>query len=984
MNRKSLIPVIGCVSVFLLLSTNLLSAQNMPVTAEKSASAVVKTTDQPVCKVQRFYRYNKDRKPAREIMLYLKDPKLFGKCTLEIVCLGKKEVTTVDIKEGTDSLAALLPFGAGVKSDCEAKFTLRCGDKELSGSITVPALRQWIVYIYPHSHVDIGYTNTHENVETIHERNLLYGIELAKKTANYPRDARYLWNPEVLWPVERYLKKATPQQKEYIIDAVKKGYLHLDASYVNTNTSMAADEEMFEFLGHAREFERLTGKKIETYVQVDVPGMSWGIVPVAAKQGVKYIFAMNNGSDRVGRSTELSFKPFWWMGPDGKSKVLFLQPGSYVPGERAKGHDYWPKMLGQTDTAKLLKVVKTDHPRENFVDKYLAEKLPELEKSDYYPYDIFAMSWAMADNTPIDADLPDAVKSWNEDYAYPHLVIASATQIMGAFDKKYGDQLPVLSGDFTETWTDGLGSAAKQSGMNRNSKERLIQDETLWTMLHPGESAPRSEIKEAWRNVSMGTEHTWCYFDPSKQPITNDILKIKFGFFQQAEVASRLLMSKALAPVAREKSSGIGVFNTLSWSHTGLVRVDAKQSGHFGGVKDNEGNMVESQRLSTGELVFLAKDVPAFGSKTYVLQNEQNKATGHLAKGNVLDNGIVKVVIDPQTGDISSLAYGQDEFVDRKNGSNLNNYRYLHGGDSPEKASGTSTVKISIKENGPLFASVLIESQAEGCNSLTREVTIIAGQPYIEIENVVDKQAILKKEGIHFGFAFNIDNPTTHADIPWGVMQIDKDQLYAANLNWIGFQRWLDISNNKKGVTWCSLDAPVFEVGNITANILGSATNSPKWIKKLDPSATIYSWALNNHWHTNFPLSQEGKITFRYRVWPHSSGYNAGLANRFGLEQAQPLIVSPVKGNIQSKPVVALTGSANISISILKTDSTGNSTIVRLRSVSDKDEMAKLSWPVRRPASIHVCDQGEEAEKLKIGNGVTVPAMGSVTLRVEW
>ncbi len=31
------------------------------------------------------------------------------------------------------------------------------------------------------------------------------------------------------------------------------------------------------------------------------------------------------------------------------------------------------------------------------------------------------MTWCMADNTPVDADLPDAVKSWNEEYAYPHL-----------------------------------------------------------------------------------------------------------------------------------------------------------------------------------------------------------------------------------------------------------------------------------------------------------------------------------------------------------------------------------------------------------------------------------------------------------------------------------------------------------------------------------------------------------------------------------
>ena len=266
------------------------------------------------------------------------------------------------------------------------------------------------------------------------------------KQKGIPKDARYLWNPEVLWPVERYLLNATQSEKEMIRDAVKKGYLHLDAGYIHTNTSAAADEELFEFFRQCRVMEEFTGEKIKTLVQVDIPGMSWGVVPVASKHGIKYCFALNNGSDRVGLSTDLSFKPFWWVGPDGKSKILFLQPGSYNPGALLKGFNYWPLMAGQTDTSKLLRIVKTDNPRANFIDKYLDQKLPELEQSDYYPYDIFAMSWAMADNTPIDADLPDAVKSWNEDYAFPHLVIASATEIMSTFEKKYGDRLPCLQG----------------------------------------------------------------------------------------------------------------------------------------------------------------------------------------------------------------------------------------------------------------------------------------------------------------------------------------------------------------------------------------------------------------------------------------------------------------------------------------------------------------------------------------------------------
>lgn len=934
--------------------------------------------------VQPFYRHRPDGKSGREILLKFIGPAFSGKGTIETECSGVKESIILDIEKGLDTFRLLLPSSAGVESSCTVNITLRSAGNQISCSVLVPPKRQWTVYIYPHSHVDIGYTNTQENVEIIHKRNLLYGIDLARKTADYPEDSRYLWNPEVLWPVERYLSKASPGEKEMIRDAVRKGYLHLDAGYIHTNTSSAADEELFEFFRQCRFMEEFTGTKIKTLVQVDIPGMSWGIVPVASKLGIKYCFALNNGSDRVGLSTDLSFKPFWWIGPDGKSRILFLQPGSYNPGALLKGFSYWPLMAGQTDTSKLLRIVKTDNPRANFIDKYLDQKLPELEQSDYYPYNIFAMSWAMADNTPIDADLPDAVKSWNEDYAFPHLVIASATEIMKAFEEKYGDRLPVYRGDFTEYWTDGLGTAAKQTGMNRSSKERLIRAETLWSMINYSLPVPGDAFNEAWRNVIMGTEHTWCYMDPSKQPITNNILAVKFGFFQNADEQSKALELKALSSVTDTSSPFIGVFNTLQWTRGGLIIIPASRSHKFNSVADPEGKPVLSQRLSTGELAFMATDIPSFGSKKYLMKPAIPAGKTTLAAGHTLDNGIVRVDIDTESGDIESITRGSAEFVDQVSGASVNSYRYLHGDDSPEKASGTKNAKISIRENGPLLATIRIESEAEGCNSLIRDITIISGLPYIEISNIVDKKAVEEKEGVHFGFGFKIPDPVTHADIPWGIIELEKDQLPAGNRNWIAFQRWLDISGSDRGITFCSLDAPVFESGNITANILGAATNSLKWIRKLEPASVIYSWALNNHWHTNFPLSQEGKIQFRYRILPHNSVYDPATSNRFGLEQAQPLVASPVRAGFRDIHSLLRQENNNVAVTILRNEVDGTTTMLRLRSVSGKDEKVKLDWPDRKPVSVIINDETDSSVKMETSGEVIVPANGFVTLGIRW
>ena len=73
---------------------------------------------------------------------------------------------------------------------------------------------------------------------------------------------------------------------------------------------------------------------------------------------------------------------------------------------------------------------------------------------------------------------------------------------MFMIEEKYGKDLPVVKGDYTEYWTDGLGTAARLTAMNRNAKERVSQAETLWSMLADGHAAPRDEMDEAWRYIT--------------------------------------------------------------------------------------------------------------------------------------------------------------------------------------------------------------------------------------------------------------------------------------------------------------------------------------------------------------------------------------------------------------------------------------------------------------------------------------------------
>jgi len=949
-----------------------------------------KLIDDFECQIQPVYRTRTDGKPGREIILNFTGKKLFNEAKVVIQVEGKEEVTKIPpLADGRSSYSILLPAGVGVKQDAEVILTLWQGNRELKKKIKIPAFRYWTVYIYSHSHVDIGYTNTQVNVEILHKRNIEEGIKLGEATKDYPDGARSRWNPEVTWPLERYWYTATPGQKDRVVEAIRKGYLCIDASYLNLNTSVCSDEEMFQVFRFSREMQKLTGIPMNVFQQVDIPGMSWGLIPVMAQQGVRYIMSWPNYV-RSGYCHNLDEKPFWWVGPDGKSKVLFFQPGVYGnSGSMTKGRETGRPWFGQRDPDKVPSVIKTGSANVNFLDALVKHEHPDN------PYDFYVVSWSLWDNCPIDADIPDAVKAWNEEYAYPHLVIAGGSEIMQMIEKKYGDQLPVVKGDFSEYWTDGLGTAARLTSINRNAKEKLVQAETLWTMLHPGSSVPRADFDEAWRYIALGSEHTWCAENPNEPFFQDAIWKVKQSYFREAEDRTQTLLDEAVAPATDRSSGGLGpacgpanggitVFNTHSWNHGGLVTLSKAESSTGDRVIDDQGKDIMAQRLSTGELAFLASDVPAFGSRHYrVIAGKCPLTEGCMLNGKTIDNRQLNVTIDSATGNITQLIQvpSGHNFADVKANGGINTFRWMPG-DS-DNARADSLVSISTVESGPLIVELQISSKATGCRAVTRSVRLVYGQPFVEISNVVDKLPLIAKDGIHFGFGFNIPDGITRVDIPWGVMEVEKDQLPTANRNWLTMQRWLDVSNEAEGITWCSLDAPLFEYGAMTANQTGDWSGERKpWLKKLDRSSVIYSWVMNNHWFTNFPLTQDGQVTFRYRIMPHGK-YDVAMANRFGMEQAQPLLHVAANANAIFHPLIAVEGSPAITVSILKSTDNGKAVIIRLRSVSDADEKVRLFWPAGNPKCLNLCEIEEEPGK-KVDDEVMVPANGLLTIKAAW
>ena len=187
------------------------------------------------------------------------------------------------------------------------------------------------------------------------------------------------------------------------------------------------------------------------------------------------------------------------------------------------------------------------------------------------------------------------------------------------------------------------------------------------------------------------------------------------------------------------------------------------------------------------------------------------------------------------------------------------------------------------------------------------------------------------KEAIYFAFPFAIADPAFEYEGQSGTVNPARDELPGGNREWYTVGHWMRVSGSGISAAVIPLDSPLAAFGDINRGL---------WPKTFAPrSATLFSYVINNYWHTNFPRVQEGDFTFRYVV---TSGSQLGPAelSRMGREALTPLEagqlkendkVEPSRGSLPAAPSSFLEiDSDGVEIEALKPAEDGEGCILRL------------------------------------------------------
>ncbi len=897
--------------------------------------------------------------------------------SLEARLGGKPQIKSLGkVKKGKATFQVNIPDIAEPK---QIEFILKAKGKVQSRSkSTWKPKRHWEVYFVPITHHDLGYTDTIENVLNLYSGFYDDVLRFCEETDDWPEESKYRYTLEGIWSIQHFMENRPKEVLDKLGKYIKNGRIEVGALFGNEIDTLCSHEQLIRLMYPSFRLKRKYDAQILTGSITDVPGLSWGLPTVLAGADVKYFFAGLPTYFEWGRSDIHTFwdesailrhgRPdaFRWQSPDGETVLVYYQ-GSYGFFNAVTGpHTY----------------------------KYVMDNLPgmlEAMEKKGTPFNVARYIHNGVDNYPPDVKISHIVKEWNNRWAFPKLIVATNSMFFEELEKQCED-VRTFRGELPHTdYVVGAISTAKETTINRLTHDRLHAAEKFATVasLASDYVYPAEKIRQAYDNVLLYDEHTWGKDYPAGK-LQDWAWNEKSHYAYKAAGLTEPILSRSLDKIAnkielKEKGRHIVIFNPLSFKRTDVVRLnrfDTKEPFEVINVETGQKVPYQIVELKSPqapvpyaayhyargqfenkelfELVFIARDVPSFGYKTYRLSPIKKAITPVsrvVVKENGLENRFFKVKIDPQTGAVESIFDKElsRELVDKKAPHKLNQFvaKWVQTG----KQEVAKKAKIQKGQNGPVYGSIVVSGQGAGCPQITQEIILYEKIKRIDFANRILKDSTPLLE-FYFAFPFKTTGkPDFRFEGTNSVIKPIRDQFPGSNSNYYAVQHWADVSDGKAGITLSCVDSHLLEFGGLWPCYVSQAHHGvtpPDFGREFVKESQItkghmYSFILNSNFRTNFQPVQQGDMLFRYSITTHKNGWKEGNCHDFGWAICNPLI--PVEmhgkkqGTLERTMSFCQVDKPNVFLLTLKRAEDGDGIIVRLIETEGKDATATLSIP---------------------------------------
>ncbi|MGA2535166.1 MAG: glycoside hydrolase family 38 C-terminal domain-containing protein [Terracidiphilus sp.] len=880
------------------------------------------------------------------------------------------DTATLEKATGAVDLAAL-------DAKDQAKFDGSLKQAQSTLETLKPMLRQATLHLTGNSHIDAAWLWPWTETVDVVKRTFGTALQLMNEYPDYTyTQSAAQYNA---WIADKY-----PQMNEEIKRRIKEGRWEVvGGMWVEPDLNMPDGEaQVRSILVGKRWFQKEYGVDVRIGWNPDSFGYTWQLPQIYKRSGIDYFVTQKMTWNDT---NQLPFKLFWWESPDG-SKVL-----TYFP------HDYANDNLNPVRLSADLATAR--------------ERAPGMEEM----MDLYGIG--DHGGGPTRAILDEGVHWAQPDKVIPKMQFGTAQSYFSSIEKKIAADSPVW--DYASiakgykppatpadgqvaipTWKTEMyfeyhrGVMTTQANHKRNirdSEEQAINAEKAASLAWlQGQPYPGDALTDAWKKITFNDFHDLAagsgigiiYKEAQK-----DYDDVRWS---TNEISQRSIKTLA-AGIDTHVPGGVPVLvtNSLAWERSGPVTVDVQMpSAAEGGVTvlDASNKVVPSQVLKSDAktnsytLLLRVSNVPSLGYKVlHVVAGSKSFASDLKAEGLTLENSMLKVTVDGQTGCITSLFDKQTKFEALAPGACGNQLQTFK--DTPKDYDAwnidpgtldhfTSIDKadsVELVEKGPLRAAIRVTHTWQS-SKFVQDITLDAGADQVNVVNDFDwhETHVLLKAA--FPLAATSDKATY--EVPYGSIQ----RFTTRNNSWEQAQfevpalRWADLGDGQHGFSLINNSKYGYDDKDNVLRL--SLLRSPTWP---DPEAD------RGHHH------------FTYALYPHGGDWKQALTVRHGYEYNYRLGAQQVEAHTGSMPAefaYVTVKPENVVLTAMKKAEDANALIIRVYEWAGKSGDVEFHVPKgATEATVTNLMEKPEGEALKVsGDTVTAPIhpFEILTVRVSY
>jgi alpha-mannosidase len=745
-----------------------------------------------------------------------------------------------------------------------------------------------------------------------------------------------------------WVEKDRPQLFDKIQDTVKAGNWDVvGGMWAEPDCNVPSGESFIrQVLFGQRYFREKFGKTAWLGWNPDSFGYNWNMPQMYSKAGIKaFITQKIHWND----TTAFPYNLFWWEAPDGSRILTYFPPGSYTE---------------RVDPDRLVEQVMQFEYGTGFREVLV---LFGIGNHGGGPNREMLLRAEMLKRQPV----------------YPKVEYIRAHDYIDLLMQRDLSDLPV--------WRDELyleqhrGTLTTQSETKRNNRtcESLLEtaEKVAGAAALLGKEYPKSDLDRAWKIVLLNQFHD-ILPGSGITPVYRDADET----YALAKKMARRVIDDSLNAIAAEAAlpqSGwrnLIVFNPLSWNRTGVVKITLPLDAPAAlTVKDADGRRLLSQIAPTEngldrELLFIAADVPPVGYKLFTVAAEASTESNSdlRAQGYRIENGFLRVDVDPKTGNLSSVfdkKNNKEILANESQGNALQLFENIPDywdawniGYTDKSWTIDKADSVELLERGPVRAVIRVKKSFIGLSKANRaptegfpssffvqDITLYAGSSTLDVTLRTDwweDHTLLK-----VAFPLAVSSNTATYEIPYAVVTrpTTRETPWEKARFEVAVHRWADLTADGYGV---------------------SLLNDGKYGMDINVNLVRLTIHTSPIWPD--PYADRGRHVCTYSLYPHKDGWRNALTPRKALELNLPLAAGFVEaggGDLPSSTAFAQVDKNNVVLSCFKRAEESDDLVLRLVETSgEKTEVTvELHSPVSQASLVDLLEN--EISALQIEDG---------------